>query len=185
MTETIFIGSAPADEPGVCVETGVRYVQAMRRECELYLLAIRRVYGPEPAGARLEVRRQEHDFGPYYEVVCAYDDGEPLAAEYAAATEVGLDNWAQAGLTVTNRRDGDTIVLEHTDSRRFSYCRGLDGLDGICRVHVDASAEKPSLRLERGPTIKGPWEPFDFAGLPAPTQQTLLEDAEASAGARV
>jgi hypothetical protein len=82
----IDIGSAPAYED--CAQVGSPdYAQRARAECNRFIDLIRRVVGPEPEGARLAVKSNPHDFGPYYEVVCYYDTDNEEASRYAYRCE--------------------------------------------------------------------------------------------------
>ena len=90
----IDIGPAPYDED--CVQVGTAgYAVRARAECQRYLEALRAHYGPEPEGAKLQVRGFPHDFGQYYEVVCYYDPvrANSTAVEYAFKCEEGLAKW--------------------------------------------------------------------------------------------
>lgn len=89
----ISIGSAPYDEH--CEQAGSNYsrVQAIK-ECRALIAQIRRIIGPEPAGARLAVKRFDHDFGGYHEVVCHYAVSDEAAREYAFKAEASLpEKW--------------------------------------------------------------------------------------------
>ena len=87
MRDFVYIGSTPADEP--CQQVGMpSYDSALaRRECRAFINQLRRVFGPEPEGAELRTKLERHDFGSYPEVVCAYDDDNAAAAEYAYRCE--------------------------------------------------------------------------------------------------
>jgi hypothetical protein len=88
MKEYVYIGSAPYEEDCVQLDPKVDYVPAMKAECRRFIEAIRKVVGVEPEGARLTLKCENHDFGPYYEVVCEYDTENELAAAYAFRCEV-------------------------------------------------------------------------------------------------
>lgn len=79
----IDIGPVPADEPCEQVGTPNYDPQKGRQECTRFLNLLRKTFGDEPAGARLAVKSNPHDFGPYNSVVCHYDDSFEGAAEYA------------------------------------------------------------------------------------------------------
>ena len=82
-TDKVYLGPAPAEEE--CAQLGSDdYDRRARAECREYIAAIIAVCGEPPAGARLKVEAQAHDFGSYYEVVCQYDDQDPAAGDYAA-----------------------------------------------------------------------------------------------------
>jgi hypothetical protein len=99
MLDHLFIGPCPCDED--CAQIGVTEGAARlnRLECEAYIEALRRVYGPEPEGAYLHIKTESHDFGAYREVVCYYEDDKREAVEYAFKVESGLATWAEAEMT--------------------------------------------------------------------------------------
>jgi hypothetical protein len=53
-------------------------------QCQRFIALLRLSMGPEPAGARLGVRRSAQDFDPYLEVVVTFDDANDAARAYAA-----------------------------------------------------------------------------------------------------
>ena len=105
MLDHLFIGPCPADED--CAQIGVTEGASRlnRIECEAYIEALRRVYGPEPEGAYLHTKTERHDFGNYKEVVCYYEDDKREAVEYAFKVEAGLGTWAEAGMTAPVQYD--------------------------------------------------------------------------------
>jgi hypothetical protein len=92
----LYIGPTPSDEH--CVSTGVTPVLCRLNllECNAYIVALRRRYGPEPQGASFRPRTEDHDTGLYAEVVCWYDVSSEAATRYAYAVESGLMAWAEA-----------------------------------------------------------------------------------------
>lgn len=84
--EKIEIGPVPSDEP--CEQVGPQYdpIRA-RRECELFVDAIRLTCGREPDGAKLVVTVNAHDFGEYREVAVKFDPTNEAAIEYAFMVE--------------------------------------------------------------------------------------------------
>lgn len=86
MRQEVSLGPAPAEE--TCAQVGEEdYDARARRECDRYIRLIREKMGPEPDGARLTRKSNEHDFGPYMDVVCRYDDSDERATAYAFACE--------------------------------------------------------------------------------------------------
>ncbi len=80
------IGSAPCEED--CVQVGVEdYAILARAECNKFISLIKSVLGHEPTGALLRIKSNPHDFGNYYEVVCAYDPDVEEAVNYAFRCE--------------------------------------------------------------------------------------------------
>jgi hypothetical protein len=63
------------------------YRERALAECERYIVLLRRVFGPEPAGARLSTKWFEHDFGEYVEVVCYYHTDISESVAYAVRCE--------------------------------------------------------------------------------------------------
>jgi len=96
MSDWLDIGSSPPEES--CAQVGADgYYERARRECRAYVEQLRRAMGPEPAGARLGVRSNPHDFGTYLSVVCYYDPAMEAAVEYAFRCESdGPQNWDAA-----------------------------------------------------------------------------------------
>jgi len=97
MMNYITLGSAPADEE--CAQVGSEgYEFAAKKECRLFIEAIRKKCGPEPEGAELIIMGFNHDFGRYYEVVCRFDVGSP-GEEYAYYCERNIPlTWEEVGM---------------------------------------------------------------------------------------
>lgn len=87
MRDYLYIGPAPCEESCVQVTSEGGYSQAMRKECQRFIDLIRKHLGLEPEGARLAIKREEHEFGCYYEVVCYYDTDLPESVDYAYGCE--------------------------------------------------------------------------------------------------
>lgn len=86
MKDFIHIGSAPPEEG--CAQVGrPDYWERARCECREYISLLRRALGPEPEGARLAVKSNEHDFGTYLSVVCHFEEQWPVSVEYALRCE--------------------------------------------------------------------------------------------------
>ena len=80
------IGPAPCDEE--CAQVGdPDFHSRAGEECRRFVELIRKKLGPEPEGATLRVTTHYHDFGPYPEVTCWYDDELPAAVDYAFRCE--------------------------------------------------------------------------------------------------
>lgn len=84
--DSISISCTPAAED--CEQLGPNYdpVRA-RKECQAFIGQLRRMFGEEPAGARLKIVSNPHDFGSYLEVECVYNDENEEAMEYAFRCE--------------------------------------------------------------------------------------------------
>lgn len=86
MRNYLCIGSTPLDEP--CAQVGTPdYYPKTRAECRRFITLLRRVFGPEPAGATLQMKAFDHDFGTYHEVVCWYDTDIQESMDYAFRCE--------------------------------------------------------------------------------------------------
>ena len=80
------IGSSPPDED--CVGMGSEdYWEKSLAECKRYIERIREFCGDEPLGAQLSIKSFDHDFGPYREVICWYDENYPDSVKYAYKVE--------------------------------------------------------------------------------------------------
>jgi hypothetical protein len=115
----VYIGGTPSDER--CAAIGItENAQSLNRlECAAYIVALRRKYGEEPEGAHFRARREEHDFGSYYEVVCVFDGNDKAAAEYAYKTENGLAHWEEVGMKapVTYDDAGQPVTIERDEAK--------------------------------------------------------------------
>ena len=87
MRDFVELGSTPCEEDCVQVDPEKDYLGSMREECLQFMDLIRKKLGPEPEGARLGIKRNPHDFGPYLDVVCYYDDEDEAARRYAHLCE--------------------------------------------------------------------------------------------------
>jgi hypothetical protein len=103
MRDYLTIGSSPAEES--CAQVGTdNYLTRSRKECEVFIRYLRRIFGPEPEGAKLYVKSFPHDFGSYLEVCCSYEDSIPAAAEYAYKLEgESPGNWDEEALKELNQ----------------------------------------------------------------------------------
>jgi hypothetical protein len=108
MQDHLDLGSTPARE--ACAQLGSdKYQSRARRECRAFINLLRRAMGDEPAGARLAVKSNPHDFGSYLSVVCYFNDSDPVAIDYAYRCESDgpqfWDEQARTDLHLTERRD--------------------------------------------------------------------------------
>ena len=120
----IDIGSAPPEED--CAQLGSRdYVKRARPECIRFIDLIRKVVGPEPEGASLQVKSNPHDFGTYLSVICYYDDNDDEATQYAFRCESeGPARWDEPPRDI----DQDATTKP---SRVCSSCLGVAAEEGI------------------------------------------------------
>ena len=93
MNDHIDVGATPPMED--CAQLGAAdYYDRARHECRAYIGLLRRSLGPEPSGARLDIKTNAHDFGTYLSVVCRYETGNEAALQYALRCESeGPDEW--------------------------------------------------------------------------------------------
>lgn len=90
--ESLNIGSSPHSEE--CAQVGdYDYQQRGRAECRALIGQLKRMYGEEPAGARLYIKGNSHDFGTYYEVECKFNTESEVATSYAFQCENMPEKW--------------------------------------------------------------------------------------------
>jgi hypothetical protein len=90
MYDQISLGPTPYEEP--CQQVGspdYSEIEA-KKECRRFIDLLREKFGDEPAGAKLKITRNPHDFGDYFEVVVEYDGYSKEAVEYACLLESKL-----------------------------------------------------------------------------------------------
>lgn len=86
MRDTLSLGPTPCEES--CEQLGPNYDERKaRQECRTFIEQLRRVFGTEPAQARLRIKANAHDFGVYLDVEVVYDDATEGAVEYAFKLE--------------------------------------------------------------------------------------------------
>ena len=74
-----------------CVCVGEEdYLPRTRAECQRFITLLRTKFGPELEGARLAVTSFLHDFGPYLEVICYFEENLPESVAYALHCEDNL-----------------------------------------------------------------------------------------------
>ena len=120
----IDIGPTPAEED--CAQVGSPdYHTKARPECIRFIDLIRKVLGPEPEGATLQVKSNPHDFGSYLSVVCYFDDANEAASEYAyRCEEAAPTRWD------TPVPDGGQLVTVRA-SQVCGSCRAAAEAEGI------------------------------------------------------
>ena len=109
MIDHLSIGPVPAEEP--CEQLGPDYSPSRARwECMTFIDLIKRTLGEPPAGTRLHVHSNPHDFGTYLEVCCTFDESVRDAVEYAykveAESPARWDSIARDRLRQTAREEG-------------------------------------------------------------------------------
>ena len=95
MMNYVSIGPSPCNED--CAQVGQPdYREKATEECKRFIALIREKLGPEPPGALLRIKWNDHDFGSYADVVCAYNDNDEEATEYAYHCEANAPvTWAE------------------------------------------------------------------------------------------
>ena len=87
MRDYVDMGATPHDEP--CAQVGTPdYEERARVECRAYVeqlhrLATRDYPTTVPAGARIRVKANAHDYGSYFEVVVDFDNDDEAQVEFA------------------------------------------------------------------------------------------------------
>lgn len=125
------LGGEPYDEPCLAPVNpdNPNYLSQQRVIANAYILALKRVFGEPPQGARLRVVSNPHDFGAYLSVVCNYrhcddsDDSDDDSSvddsinpeDYAYKCESGVAKWSDAGLEV-KLVDDKIVVIDLRDT---------------------------------------------------------------------
>ncbi len=109
------IGCTPGDED--CAQTpGTEgYQRLQKMECEAYIEALKRVYGPPPEGSRFRIFGNPHDSGTYYEVQFVYNESDFAQLKYARLVENGLSRWEEAHMNAPveyDRKSQPTLVRD-------------------------------------------------------------------------
>jgi hypothetical protein len=141
--EWIDIGSTPPEED--CAQVGsINYREKALEECHRYIDVIRKKLGPEPQGARLGIRSNEHDFGTYYEVVCYYSDEDGL--NYALACEgYGPKTWDDIA-PVSLEEIFEKINAKREEKREEK--RAMDDYDNEQLLEEETRLEKEQQRKD-------------------------------------
>lgn len=86
MRDKLYLGCSPASE--WCAQVGSDgYWEQAKRECRAWINQLRRAFGPEPTQAQLATTSNDHDFGPYLDVVVYFDSKDEAARLYAYRVE--------------------------------------------------------------------------------------------------
>jgi hypothetical protein len=153
MPYRIDLGGAPANEP--CAQLGHTHDFADVNAFEVfaYKLAIIAMHGMPPAGSRLSVYANRHDFGTYRTLVLHIEDeADEAVAAYAEAVEEGLSTWLSACFAPPIAYDGKAVTIAQRDPTELVISALLvsrpapDGSFAIPdfeRVHTNLSAAFP------------------------------------------
>jgi hypothetical protein len=87
MRDFVYIGTAPVEEDCVQVDKNADYLIPMKKECESYIELLTRKFGEPPCNAHYGIKRENHDFGAYYEVVVWFDDENEDEVNFAFFVE--------------------------------------------------------------------------------------------------
>jgi hypothetical protein len=98
------LSCVPYDEP--CTQVGADdYQDKAVKECQAYIRQLKRLFGEPPAGARLKLKYNPHDFGTYLSVVCEFETTNEAAFVYAFQCDkkrpANWDEVARAELKLT------------------------------------------------------------------------------------
>ncbi len=86
MLDYLHIGASPVEED--CAQVGSDcYRERSWKECKAFAGQLLRQFGEPPLGARITVKRFQHDFGEYREVCVVFDDTVEKELEYALKLE--------------------------------------------------------------------------------------------------
>ncbi|WP_242140688.1 hypothetical protein [Sphingomonas sp. TREG-RG-20F-R18-01] len=116
MTETLTIGTIPAEED--CAQLGRTpdFQRLTRLEVDCYQAALIARYGPPPPGATFARDTSNHDFGRYTELALRFDPSDEAQAAYAMLADKGFGRWFHAGFTgPVEYPDSASLVLHHAD----------------------------------------------------------------------
>lgn len=90
MKDFIILSSAPIDEDCVQVTSEKPYIEEMKAECRRFKKLLEELFPNPPQSCYFAIKRFEHDFGGYYEVVVYYDDEDEVSCDYAFNVEDNL-----------------------------------------------------------------------------------------------
>ena len=130
--ESLDLGPTPCAES--CEQLGPNYdPMRARAECKAFIAQIVRAYGEPPAGGRLHISSNAHDFGTYHEVEVRYDGDDAAAVDWAFMLEADpkglLQEWdAEARAALGIAGDGS--------------CDGTDDWNELARREVLQTARK-------------------------------------------
>lgn len=133
------LGPTPAEETPTQLGHD-DYADRARKEANAYIAAIRAVCGPEPEGAGLRAKWENHDFGRYLTVVVNYDPDNAEAVRYAFKCDSDAPTtWEAAGMTSPHATplDGRKYVGRPTE-------KGIE----VNVVHADGTSEPLDPRFD-------------------------------------
>ena len=123
MKEDLCIGSAPAEES--CAQVGAEgYKFRAWHECRALIDQLRRMFGPEPPGTNLYIKRNPHDSGTYFTVNCSFAAENQSGVEYAFRLERELPTeWDAEAKSYLQAR----IAAQSSKSKRRKSRPGKQG----------------------------------------------------------
>lgn len=111
MHDSLNLSPTPVGEE--CAQVGSEdYRKNALLECQAFTDQIRRQFGPEPAGAKLKVKSNAHDFGTYYDVNVEFDSNNDEAAEFAYLVEGGIPEYWDSEAKEFLKANGYTLSLD-------------------------------------------------------------------------
>ncbi len=131
----MYLGSTPSGED--CAQVGSPdYETRAKKECHRYIACLRDKYGDEPDDAQLLIKKEPHDFGFYYEVVCQFDPDSEIESAYAFQVEEGLETWPDderpAKQEITMTRITDAIRRRETELDNPGFCLSCGAESDAC-----------------------------------------------------
>jgi hypothetical protein len=93
MRDYFELPSTPAGED--CAQVGTAdYHDRATKECQAFIRQLKRTFGDPPAGVRLAVHANDHDFGTYYDIRLSFENTDPIQVDYACRVDDGIsENW--------------------------------------------------------------------------------------------
>ena len=93
MLDYISLSPVPTDEK--CAQLGeVNYMKRARKECNIFKRQLIRTLGTPPPGVFIKIKRNNHDFGVYLDLVVEFDENDKEGIDYAFRLENELpERW--------------------------------------------------------------------------------------------
>lgn len=146
MTDYIHLsGTTPYDER--CAQVGSdNYMKLARMEAHAYIRQLTRSFGANPAGTKLLLAHNPHDFGTYIDIRFFYDDEDESHLAYMALVERGCAEWDTTGLAELNaygyrlETDCEETEAEHSAAScedTYLLDNGPTGHGDVCMSDAD------------------------------------------------
>lgn len=144
MTDYIHLsGTTPYDER--CAQVGSdNYMILARMEAHAYIRQLTRSFGANPAGTKLILAHNPHDFGTYIDIRFFYDDEDKHQISYMALVECGCAEWDGTALAEL-KQGGYRLELDQPEDEEsnddwkdgYAYENGHTGHGDICMSDAD------------------------------------------------